>query len=107
MVFELSEHLTYAAVVFTAILIASQETIVLLLATALLITATYSLIVRMGADYERARVYRIITATLVIAIGGLISTPFALLLAAWGFVTLIIATREHTSHRSYIPVHRS
>ena len=106
MAFELSEYLLYAGVLFAAFVIVS-EVMVLVLAAVLLSTAMYSLIVRVTTDHERARVYRIISAALLIAIGSLVSGPAALGLAIWGLGTLLVASREHVSHRGYIPVHRS
>ncbi|MFT4308769.1 MAG: hypothetical protein ACMXYM_05375 [Candidatus Woesearchaeota archaeon] len=106
--FELSEYLVFTGVVFVAVLITPMRSVLILsLVTFLLVAASYSLIIRMSADYERARVYRIVSAALIIAIGALIGTPTSIIIALWGLVTLLIASREHVSHRSFIPVHRS
>ena len=106
--FELSEYLVYIGVVFVALLLAPVRSLpVLVLAPVLLAAASYSLITRMSTDHERARVYRIISAALIIAIGAGIATPTSIGIALWGLGALLVASREHVSHRSFIPVHRS
>jgi hypothetical protein len=108
MTFELSEYIVYTNVALTALLINSNRAvIVLVFAAILLMTATYSLIIRMSTDFERARIYRMIASATIIATTGLIATTPALLVALLGLIALIIASHEHVSHRSYIPVHRS
>ena len=106
--FELSEYLFSIGILLVAyVLTYLSSPIPFVLALILLLIAIYGLVLRSQADYEHARVQRIIGAMLIVGIGLTGSGPFALLIAGVGLITAFIAFREHRTYHGYIPVERA
>lgn len=109
MAFEISEYLFYIGVVLAAALLSqASEPLVMVFGLALFIVGTYALVLRQQADYETARLVRILGSLALIMTSALSgATPLAMLSVLWGMGVLIITTSEHISHRGYIPVEKA
>lgn len=109
MAFEISEYLFFIGVIVTAALLASEPIpIALVFGAALFVIACYALVLRHEADYETARLVRILGSLDLIMTAALSgASPLALLSVLWGMGVLIITTSEHISHRGYIPVEKA
>lgn len=109
MAFEVSEYLYFTGVVLIAALLSIIANSVLIsLGLLVFIISTYTLLLRKRADYEQARLARILGSMLMILLSAFAgSSALALLCVIWAMGILIITVSEHISHRGYVPIERA
>ena len=107
MALERSEHLLALGVILAAIAAAGAGSVALLLGSLLVLISLYALSLRVSADYERSRYFRIVAAILLVSYGLAVSGMQGLFIAVSGVVIAYVAFRERTAYYAHIPVHRA